>query len=200
MASFSVEFGGSKTKVNQVSLYKVEEDGPDRLVLRAKKIGYYLGGGLLGVMGAVLSAVSVAALSDHRGLGLGAGALGLLLLAGGVALVHAGLRNNDRIVFDRAGAQVRFETTREKDRYALPFGEIDRVELRMKDQSTASESRILFPVFLVRKGGDETKVDEATDVAQMLELALKAAQLCGVRFEDTVVGQGAEERQAGARR
>ena len=191
MASFSVEFGGSRTKVNQISAYKVEEDGQDRLVLRAKKIGYYLGGGVLAVMGLGLAAVGFLALAPSKGgVGVGLGLFGLLLLAGAAALVRTGMRNNDRIVFDRAAGQVRFEMTRVKDRHAIAFATLDRVELRMKDQSTASESRILFPVFLVAKGGDETKVDEATDVAQMLELALKASQLCGVRFVDTFSGRG----------
>jgi hypothetical protein len=198
MASFSVEFGGSKTKVKQISAYKVEEDAQDRLVLRAKKIGYYLGGGVLAVMGIALSAVGFLAVApENRGVGASLGLFGLLLLAGAGALVRAGARNNDRIVFDRAAAQVRFDMTREKDRHAIAFATLDRVELRMKDQSTASESRILFPVFLVSKGGDETKVDEATDVAQMLELGLKASHLCGVRFVDTFSGQG-EGREAAA--
>jgi hypothetical protein len=201
MASFSVEFGGSKTKVNQVSAYKVEEDAQDRLVLRAKKIGYYLGGGVLAVIGVALAAAGFLAVAPgNRGVGVGLGLFGLLLLAGAVALVRSGMRNNDRIVFDRATGQVRFEMTREKDRYAIPFAAIDRVELRMKDQSTASESRIVFPVFLVSRAGDETKVDEATDVAQMLELALKASHLCGVRFEDTLSGKGAAPQAEGARR
>jgi hypothetical protein len=202
MASFSVEFGGSKTKVNQLSAYKVEEDGQDRLVLRAKKIGYYLGGGVLAVMGIGLSAVGFLAVApDNRGVGVGLGLSGLLLLAGAAALVRAGARNNDRIVFDRAAAQVRFDMTREKDRHAIAFATLDRVELRMKDQSTMSESRILFPVFLVSKGGDETKVDEATDVAQMLELGLKASHLCGVPFVDTLSGKsGGREADAGGRR
>ncbi len=201
MASFSVEFG-SKTKVNQVSAYKVEEDAKDRLVLRAKKIGYYLGGGVLAVMGVVLAPVGFLAVApNNTGAGLGLGVFGLLLLAGAVALVRSGMRNHDRIVFDRAAGQVRFEMTREKDRYAIPFSQIDRVELRMNDQSTARESRIVFPVLLVGKGGDETKVDEATNVAQMLELALKTSHLCGVGFEDTVSGKGATPGQAaGARR
>ncbi len=201
MASFSVEFGGSKTKVNQLSAYKVEEDAQDRLVLRAKKTGYYVGGGVLAVMGIGLSAAGFLAVApDNRGVGIGLGLFGLLLLAGAVALVRAGARNNDRIVFDRAAAQVRFDMTREKDRHAIAFAAIDRVELRMKDQSTASESRILFPVFLVSKGGDETKVDEATDVAQMLELALKASHLCGVRFVDTFSGKSeGGEAAAGGR-
>jgi hypothetical protein len=190
MASFSVEFGGSKTKVNQVSAYRIEEDAQDRLVLHAKKIGYYLGGGILAVMGIGLSAVGFLAVApDNRGVGASLGLFGLLLLAGAVALVRAGTRNKDRIVFDRAAAQVRFDMTREKDRHVVAFATLDRVELRMKDQSTASESRILFPVFLVSKGGDETKVDEATDVTQMLELALKASHLCGVRFVDTFSGK-----------
>lgn len=202
MASFSVELGGSKTKVNQVSAYKVEEDAQDRLVLRAKKIGYYLGGRVLAVMGIVLAAVGFFVVApDNRGVGVGLGLFGLLLLTGAIALVRAGMKNEDRIVFDRAAGQVRFEMTREKDRYSIPFASIDRVELRMKDQSTASESRIVFPVLLVAKGGDETKVDEATDLAQMLELALKASHLCGVRFEDTIGGKGtAAPPVAGGRR
>ena len=201
MASFSVEFGARKTKVNQVSAYKVEEDAKDRLVLRAKKIGYYLGGGVLAVMGVVLAPVGFLAIApNNTGAGLGLGVFGLLLLAGAVALVRSGMRNNDRIVFDRAAGQVRFEMTREKDRYAIPFSQIDRVELRMMDQSTARESRIVFPVLLVGNGGDETKVDEATNVAQMLELALKASHLCGVPFQDAVSGKGtAQGRAAGAR-
>ncbi len=200
MASFSVEFG-SKTKVNQLSAYKVEEDAKDRLVLRAKTMGCYIGGGVLAVMGAALAAVGFFAVApNNTRAGLGLGVFGLLLLAGAVALVRSGMRNNDRIVFDRAAGQVRFEMTREKDRYAIPFSQIDRIELRMKDQSTARESRIVFPVVLVGNRGDETKVDEATNVAQMLELALKASHLCGVPLQDTVSGKrSAQGRSTGAR-
>jgi hypothetical protein len=201
MASFSVEFGGSKTRVNQASGYKVEADTPDRLVLRARKIGYYLGGGVLAAMGLGLAAVGFLALAPSKGgVGVGLGLFGLLLLAGAIALVRAGMRNNDRIVFDRPAAEVRFDMTREKDRHAIPFASLDRVELRMNDQSTASESRILFSVFLISKGGDETKVDEATDVAQMLDLALKASSLCGVRLADTIGARGEGSSAAGGGR
>jgi hypothetical protein len=198
MATVSVNFG-RKTRVNQVSAYKVEVDTPERLVLRAKKIGYYLGGAFLGVMGALLLLVGVlAVLPRERGLGIGLAVFGALLLWGGVALVRSGMRNEDRIVFDRAGGAVRFDMTKEKDRYAVPFAEIDRIELRVKDTSTASEERVVYPVVLVRKNGDEAHIDEATDVAQMLDLALKTSTLCGVRMADTF--PGTEGRAAASRR
>lgn len=200
MATVSVNFG-RKTKVNQVSAYKVEVDTPDRFVLRAKKIAYYLGGALLAVMGTTLLLVGVlVVLPDERGLGIGLSVFGALLVWGGVALIRSGMRNEDRIVFDRTAGAVRFDMTKEKDRYAIPFAEIDRIELRIKDNSTASEERIVYPVVLVRKNGDEAKLDEATNVAQMVDLALKTSSLCGVRMADTFPGAEGRSRAAAGRR
>jgi hypothetical protein len=180
--SVSVTFGESKTNVVQAALYKVEEETADRLVLRAKKIGAYLGGGVLSVMGLALAGAA-AAIADHTGVRIGLGIFGLLLLAGAVALVRAGMKNEDRIVFDGRGKSLRFDMTREKDRYAIPFAEIAKVELRKKDKSTASERCLVFPVVVVKRNGDEVKVDEGSKVADMMELAMKAASRCGVPFE-----------------
>jgi len=180
--SVSVTFGEGKTNVVQAALYKVEEETADRLVLRAKKIGAYLGGGVLSVMGLVLAGVATA-IDDHTGVRVGLGIFGLLLVAGAVALVRSGMKNEDRIVFDGRGKSLRFDMTREKDRYAIPFAEIAKVELRKKDKSTASERRLVFPVVVVKRNGDEVKVDEGSKVADMMELAMKAASRCGVPFE-----------------
>lgn len=180
--SVSVTFGESKTNVVQAALYKVEEETAERLVLRAKKIGAYLGGGVLSVMGLVLAGVA-AAIDDHTGLRIGLGIFGLLLLAGGAALVRSGMKNEDRIVFDGRGKTLRFDMTHEKDRYAIPFAEIARVELRMKDKSTASERCIVYPVVVVRRNGDEVSLDEGSKVADMMDLAMKAASRCGVPFD-----------------
>jgi hypothetical protein len=180
--SVSVTFGKSKTNVVQAALYKVEEETADRLVLRAKKIGAYLGGAFLSVMGLVLTGAA-AAINDQTGVRIGLGLFGLLLLAGAVALVRSGMKNEDRIVFDGRGKSLRFDMTREKDRYAIPFAEIAKVELRRTDKSTASEHCLVFPVVVVKRNGDEVNVDEGSKVADMMELAMKAASRCGVPFE-----------------
>jgi hypothetical protein len=73
----------------------------DRLVLRAKKIGYYVGGGVLAVMGAALAAAGFLAIApNNTGTGVGLGVFGLLLLAGAVALVRSGTRNSLGIEVD----------------------------------------------------------------------------------------------------
>jgi hypothetical protein len=181
VATISVNFG-KKAKVNQVSGFKVEEED-GALVLRRKKIGYYLGGTLLCVMGLVVGGVALGTLQDI-GPRLGLAAFGLLLVAGGVALIRAGMRNNDRIVFDPRAGELRFDMTKEKDRYRIPFGDIDRLELRRHDESTASEERILFQVFVVRKGGDEIKLDEASNAGEMAMLGLHAAGACRAQLVD----------------
>ena len=188
MTGVSVTFGASKTSVNQVALYKIEEETPDRLVLRAKKIAYSLGGAMLILFGGILTFVAVGVVTD-TGPRIGLGAFGLLLLAGAYALIRAGIRNKDRVVFERSARAVRFDMTKEKDRYSVPFVEIARFDLRQVDESTASEEKVLYKVFIVRKNGDEIRLDEASNPGQMALLGLKASTICGVPFADGGLGR-----------
>ena len=181
--SVSVTIGGSKTRVHQVSRYKVEEETADRLVLRAKKIFYFLGGAMLTLFGGILLGVSLAVVGE-TGLQLGLGALGALLLTGAAALVRSGIRNNDRIVIERSARAIRFEMTDEKDSHAIPFAEVARLELRQKEERTADEVKLLNQIFVVKKNGDERMLDEASDAAQMALVGLKAATRCGAPFVD----------------
>src|SRR5262245_36351180 len=183
----SIEIGGRKTRVNQVSRYKVEEDTPDRLVLRAKRF-HFLGGGILIVMGSVLLYVAIAVVRD-TGAQIGLGAFGALLLAGTAALIRAGLKNEDRVVFERGARAIRFDMTHEKDRHAIAFGDLSRLELRQKLESTASEEKLLFQVYIVKKNGDELMLDEASNPAAMALLAEKAAALCGAPFADRALAK-----------
>jgi hypothetical protein len=185
MATINVEFGG-RTRVAVASLYKIEEETADRLVLRAKKIGAYLGGAFLTVIALIfLSLAAFVVGSRDTGIRITVAVLGLLSLWGGIALIRHGIRNKDRIIFDRKAGAVRFDMTNEKDSYSIPFAQLEKVDLRKVDRSTASEERILFQVLLLKKGGDEIKVDEGSNPGQMLDLALKAATLCGLPFPDT---------------
>jgi len=185
MADVTLSFG--KTTVKQIARYRIEEDGPGRLVLRARKLTYYAGGAVLAFIGGVFLFVAVVLLG-REGLGMRAtmGGLGALAVWGAVALVRAGLNNRDRIVFDTQAGVVRFDMTRAQDRSSLPFTALERVELRRVDRSSAGEARILYPVVLVQRDGGEVMLDEASDAGQMTELALKAAHLCGVKLEETV--------------
>jgi hypothetical protein len=176
MATVGVNF--TKTTVSVVSTYRIEEERPDRLVLRAKKTGYYLGGGVLGLIGAALLGVSIPAFRSGLGLGAFALALGLLLGWAAVALVRKGARNNDRIVFDAGG--VRFEMTDAAARREYPREGIERLEIQRDDQSRGSETRIVHRLSIVTKDGSRVSVDEASREKAMRSLAEKAAAACGV--------------------
>src|SRR5262245_21468459 len=150
--SVSVTIGGSKTRVNQLSRYKVEEETADRLVLRAKKIFYFIGGAMLLLFGGILLAVSIAVVGE-TGLQLGLGAFGALLVAGGIAFVRSGILNKDRIVIERMARAIRFEMTNEHDSHAIPFADVARLELRQKEERTANEVKLLNQIFIVKKNG-----------------------------------------------
>ncbi len=187
--SVSVTIGGSKTRVTQVALYKIEEETPDRLVLRAKKIAFYVGGAMLLLFGGILLFVAIGVVQDGVGVRIGLGAFGALLLAGGGALIRAGIRNKDRVIFERSAGAIRFDMTKEKDRHAIPFADVGRLELRERYESTASDERLLYQVFIVKKNGDERKLDEASNAAEMALLGLKAATLCGAPFVDRALNK-----------
>lgn len=173
---------GSRTRVTTIALYKIEQESEGRLVLRAKAIGAHFAGGLLTVMGLPTSAVAwMAAVGDNPvWIPIVAGGLGLLLLAGGIALFRVAVTNRDRIVIDRAAREARFDATDVKRRFSVPFANLEKVEVRRVDKSGVDEIQITFPVYLVCRGGDEFKVDEASDIDQMTELARKIAILAGV--------------------
>lgn len=187
MAEAKVRFGDQTTVRRQAALYKIEQDTPDRLVLRAKKIGAIGGGIFLTVFGLILG-WGTHALNNKRTYGAAviAGVIGLLLLAGGVALLRLGIRNQDRIVFDRSAREVRFEMTKEKDRYTIPFSDIEKFKLRFEDKSFSSKDiQVVFRFVIMTKSGDEIKVDEAFKLDEMKGLAAKASQLCGVPFDES---------------
>jgi hypothetical protein len=178
-----------KTEVHrQAALYKIEEDTPDRLVIRAKKIGAIGGGIILLFMGLVMSWGTYAVAEKEKSVGAAiiAGIIALLLLAGGIALLRLGIRNKDRIIFDRHAGEVRFEKTRQKDSYSIPFADIEKFKLRFENKSFSSrEVNVVFKFVIITKVGDEIKVDEAFKPAEMKELAAKAANICGVPFDES---------------
>jgi hypothetical protein len=98
-----------------------------------------------------------------------------------------GIRTKDRIIVDRATDAVSFHTTKAQDNVVVPFGEIDHIELRVEDRSQLDETRILFPVYIVKKDGRGIKVDEATNQKKMSELATKGAAVFRVPFRDATV-------------
>ena len=158
---------------SSVSLYLVEEDTPEQLVLRARRFSSFLGGALLSVMGlgGLTAAWISASPSNPLWVPVGAGIFGAWLLAGSVALIRHGFTNKDRIVIDRAGAAIRFDRTDASERFAIPFREIERLDLRTEDRSTQDSTLIVDVLYVVRSGGDEFKVDESSDHARMRELA-----------------------------
>jgi len=178
-----------KTEVHrQAALYKIEEDTPDRLVIRAKKIGAIGGGIILLFMGLVMSWGTYAVAEKEKSIGAAivAGVIAVLLLAGGIALLRLGIRNKDRIIFDRRAGEVRFEKTKLKDSYSIPFGDIVKFKLQFEDRSSSSkEVNIVFRLVIITKAGDEIKVDEAFKPAEMKKLAAKAANICAVPFDES---------------
>jgi hypothetical protein len=72
-------------------------------VLRAKKIGTVGAGMILTIFGLIMVWVTYVVVRSRNSIGevLIAGVFALLLLAGGVGLLRSGLRNKDRLVFDR---------------------------------------------------------------------------------------------------
>ena len=187
MSAVKVTFGQPTEVRRQLSLYRIEEETADRLVLRARKIGPVGAGIFLTLFGLVLSYVAFELVRKRGGVGeiIIAGILGLLLLAGGIGLLRSGLRNKDRVIFDRQAGEVRFEKTRRKDSFAIPFGEIGKFSLVFEDKSFSSkEIQIVFKLVIITKSGDEIKVDEAFAASEMKDLAKKAASLCGIPFDE----------------
>jgi hypothetical protein len=186
MSAVKLTLGQQKTVTRVASLYKIEEDTSDRLVLRAKKIGALIGGILLLFFGLIMvwATYAVFTKEDSFGAAILPGVFALLFLAGGVALLRSGLRNKDRIIFDRQAGEVRFDKTRQKDSFSIPFGEIEKLKLQLEDRSFDSkEVKVVFKVLIVTKSGDEIKVDEAFKADEMTILATKAASICGVPFD-----------------
>src|SRR4030042_503449 len=109
MSAVKMTFGQPTEVRRQLSLYKVEEETADKLVLRAKKIGPVGAGIFLTLLGLFMAGVTLALVIGRKGLGeaIIAGFLGLLLLAGGIGLLRSGLRNKNRIIFYPRGGGVR---------------------------------------------------------------------------------------------
>jgi hypothetical protein len=187
MSAIKMSIGQPTEVRRQLSLYRIEEETADRLVIRARKIGPVGAGIFLTLFGLVLFGVAVALIRGHNGVGeiIIAGSLGLLLLAGGIGLLRSGLRNKDRVIFDRQAGEVRFEKTKKENSFSIPFGEIGKFSLVFEDRSFSSkEVHIVFKLVLITKSGDEIKVDEAFAASEMKELAQKAASLCGIPFDE----------------
>jgi hypothetical protein len=128
-----------------------------------------------------------AATAAGGGIAVAMAIIGALLLLGAVALIRKGMRNKDRIIFDRATETVSFDMTRAQDNVTVPFREIGRIELRLEDRSEFEKCCIMYVVNIVRKDDKALKVDEATNRKQMTELAAKAAAVCRVPFRDFVM-------------
>jgi hypothetical protein len=186
MSAVKLTVGQPKTVARVAALYKIEEETPDRLVLRAKKIGAVGAGIILTIFGLIMVWVTYAVVRSRNSIGevLIAGVFALLLLAGGVGLLRSGLRNKDRIIFDRQAGEVRFDKTKQKDSFSIPFSEIEKFKLLFEDRSFSSkEVKVVFKLLIITKSGDEIKVDEAFKAAEMTALAVKAASICGVPFD-----------------
>jgi len=186
MSAVKFNVGQPKTVSRLAALYKIEEDTPDRLVLRSKKIGAVVAGILLLLFGLIMTwgTYAVFTKEDSLGAAILPGVFALLLLAGGVGLLRSGFRNQDRIVFDRPAGEVRFEKTKKKDSFSVPFSEIEKFKLLFEDRSFSSkEVKVVFKLLIITKSGDEIKVDEATKPSEMTALAVKAASICGVPFD-----------------
>jgi hypothetical protein len=187
MSAVKMTLGQPTVVRRQLSLYRIEEETAEKLVLRARKIGPVGAGIFLTLFGLVMAGVAIALVRGRNGLGevVIAGVLGLLLLAGGIGLLRSGLRNKDRIIFDRRAAEVRLEKTRKQDGYAIPFSEIDKFSLIFEDRSFSSkEVNVVFKLVIITKSGDEIKVDEAFAASEMTELGVKAAWFSGIPFDE----------------
>jgi hypothetical protein len=178
----------------QLSLYYVESDSPERLVLRARRIGAYLAGALLLVGGAWVAVGIwygfVTRTSIPLPLYLVAEGVGLLLIWGGAFLVSHGLANRDRIIVDNVAREVRVEHARWMEP-AVPFDAIRRVVLRavVEERSSKSpsgalrsESVLLHQVELERADGESLVVDKGSDASWALNFATTLADRCGVPY------------------
>jgi hypothetical protein len=186
MSAVKLTVGQQKTVTRVAALYKIEEDTSDRLVLRAKKIGAVGAGIILSIFGLIMVWVTYLVFTKENSLGAAIlpGVFALLPLAGGIALFRSGLRNKDRIIFDRQAGEVRFDKTKQKNSFSIPFKEIEKLKLQFEDRSFSSkEVKAVFKVNIVTKSGDEIKVDEAFKADEMTILATKAASICGVPFD-----------------
>jgi hypothetical protein len=184
-----------KMAVKQTSLYKIEEETDERLILRAKKVWLFFGSIMLFVFGGFILYILYSQTNWRSGkFGIIAGGIiGLLLLAGGVAILVRGITNKDRIIFDRNAGEVNFAYTKESRRYSIPFNRIDSVSLeteRKESTSRDAEGRTPRQTFIVYQptihdeDGKAHKIDESTNMKKMLELCTKIAQKCGVPFEN----------------
>jgi hypothetical protein len=181
--------------VKKASLYKIEEETDDRLVLRSKKIWLFFGAAMLIVFGVFILYALLSQTSWRSGkFGIIAGGIiGLLILIGGIAILVRGIKNKDRIIFDRKTAEVNFAYTKESRRYSIPFKNIDSVSLesemkestsRDSDGTTRRQTFIVYQPTLHDRDGKAHKIDESTNMGKMLELCTKIARKCDVLFNN----------------
>ena len=181
--------------VRQTSRYKIEEETDGRLVLRSKKMWLFFGAAILIVFAVVIFYVLLSQTSwrsDKFGI-IAGGIIGLLILIGGIAILVRGIKNKDRIIFDRNAAEVNFAYTKESRRYSIPYENIDSCSLETeKKESTSrdSDGRTRYQTYIVYqptlhdKDGKAHKIDESTNRGKMLELCTKIAQKCEVRLKN----------------
>ena len=181
--------------VKKASLYKIEEETGDRLVLRSKKTWFFLGAAMLIVFGVFILYILLSQTSwrsDKFGI-IAGGIIGLLILYGGIAILVRGIKNKDRIIFDRNAAEVNFAYTKVSRRYSILFENVESVSLeaekkesstRDSDGRTRRQTYIVYQPTLHDKDGKVHKIDESTNMGKMLELCTKIAQKCGVLFKN----------------
>jgi len=176
-------------------MYKIEEETADRLVLRGKKIFHILGGAFLVIMGGIFVYASTTVKNKASAGAVAVLILGMLILVGGIALVRVGLVKKNRIIFDQNVRVVNFSVWPRSLQAIVPFDSIDSVDMEIVEkihQRTSSEGQRrrdekfhVYQVNLVEKIGNKRKIDESTNVDNMLKLATKVAQRCGVPFKGT---------------
>ncbi len=167
--------GGRHRGVRLFSRFKVAGETDDLLVLQRKRIAALLAAAFAGVFGGVFAGVALhfyPGREDVIQVQL-VGILGGVLLAVALMFLYFGLRRPDRIVCDRRGRQVRFESTRKSKRRVLGFDELERVELAPELRRMGAERVRVHVVRLHTRSEEAIEVDVATDLEEMIRLAAR---------------------------
>ena len=177
--------------VTQPGLYKIEEETADRLVLRAKRTVFILGGAFLAVMGGIFVYASTAVKKNSSGGAAALAIIGLLILLGGISLLRVGIVKKNRIIFDQNLRVANFSVWPRSRQAIIPYHSIASVDMAIVEKTSRSsqsgrdEKFVVYQVNLVEKSGNKREIDSSTNADKMIGLANKVAQKCGVPFKGT---------------
>jgi len=167
--------------------YKIEEETADRLVLRAKRTFFILAGGFVAAVGGIFIYASTAVKAPFGAAALAI--IGMLSLVGGIALIRVAIVKKNMIIFDQNLQVVNFSVWPRSLQAIIPYGSIASVDIDIVEETISTGGRareekyVVYKVNLVEKTGNKRQIDSSTKVDEMLGLAIKVAQRCGVPFK-----------------